>query len=382
MFIGRKNDYFSSINQMKSKLGYLCGSNSWGGLEMNQLKNAIWMSQKGYPVILFCWKNSPIHQNALNYKIDICLIEQHNKYYHFTKAIKLKKIIEFYRISHLIIRSNHDLSIGASVKWLIGKKLHISYFMEMQFGISKTSIFHTIRYKFYDIWSCPLLWLKEQVEINSKLEKSKICFIPSGVELKKFNLHQSKRELRQKLNLPLDEIIIGIFGRIDLNKGHHIVIEAIAKCKQTNFILLIVGETTINESDDYLLNIKNKIENENLNKRIIFKPFTNEIEKYYQAIDILINASKSETVGMSTIEAFACGKPVIGSNSGGTKELIANQKLGYLFEPQNIDDLCLKIEQYFQERNKFDTNDFKNYVTKFDHQKVCEQIEQTLQLKK
>ena len=367
---------------MKSKIGYLCGSNSWGGLEMNQLKNAIWMNQKGYPVILFCWKNSPIHQNALMNKIDICLIEKHTKYYQFSRAIKLKNLIQSNEISHLIIRSNNDLSIGATVKWLIGKKLHISYFMEMQFGIRKTSIFHTIRYNFFDIWSCPLNWLKEQVENNSKIKNSKICIIPSGIELEKFNFHQSKKEIREELNIPLSEIIIGIFGRIDVNKGHHIVIEAISKCKQTNFKLLIVGAPTINESDDYFLNIKNKIEQANLNNRILFKPFTNEIEKYYQAIDVLINASKSETVGMSTIESLACGKTVIGCNSGGTKELIANQTLGYLFEPQNVDDLSLKIEQYLKERNKFNSNDLKNYVSKFDHLKVCEQIEQTLQLKK
>ncbi len=367
---------------MKSKLGYLCGSNSWGGLEMNHLKNAIWMNQKGYAVIVFCWKNSPIHRNALMNRIDVCLIEQHNKYYQFAKAVKLKKLIQLYGITHLIIRSNHDLSIGATVKCFIGKKLHISYFMEMQFGIRKTSIFHTIRYNFYDIWSCPLNWLKEQVEINSKIRKSKICLIPSGIELEKFNLYQTKRETKEELNLPLDEIIIGIIGRIDVNKGHHIVIDAISKCKQSNFKLLIVGEPTINESNDYLLNIKNKIDQENLNNRILFRPFTNEIEKYYKAIDVLINASKSETVGMSTIESLACGIPIIGSNSGGTKELIENRTLGYLFEPQNVDDLGLKIEQYFQERNKFNSNDLKNYASKFDHLKVCEQIEQTLQLKK
>lgn len=367
---------------MKSKLGYLCGSNSWGGLEMNQLKNALWMKQKGFPVTLFCWNNSPIHKSALVNKIDICLIEQHNKYYQFSKALKLKKLIASEGITHLIIRSNHDLSIGATVKWYIGKKLHTSFFMEMQFGIRKTSIFHSIRYSFYDIWSCPLIWLKEQVEVNSKIEKSKICVIPSGVELEKFKLNQTKREIRENFKLPLDETIFGIFGRIDKNKGHHIVIEAIKKCRATNFKLLIVGEPTINESDNYLLSIQKSIEMENLTDRIIFRPFTNEIEKYYQAIDVLINASKSETVGMTTIEALASGKPVIGSNSGGTKELILNDTFGYLFESENAEDLRLKIELYLLNKTKFDSNKIKNHILKFDYLKVCQQIEQTLQLKK
>ena len=37
---------------------------SWGGLEMNQLRNAAWMMERGHAVLLLCRENSPISLNA------------------------------------------------------------------------------------------------------------------------------------------------------------------------------------------------------------------------------------------------------------------------------------------------------------------------------
>jgi glycosyltransferase involved in cell wall biosynthesis len=44
------------------------------------------------------------------------------------------------------------------------------------------------------------------------------------------------------------------------------------------------------------------------------------------------------------LEAFACGKPVIGSRIGGIPELVKDYETGLLFEPGNVDDLYLKIQ--------------------------------------
>ncbi len=50
-----------------------------------------------------------------------------------------------------------------------------------------------------------------------------------------------------------------------------------------------------------------------------------------------------ETFGLTIIEAFACGKPVIASNLGAMAELVENGKTGLLFEPGNADDLAEKL---------------------------------------
>lgn len=122
---------------MKAKLGYLCSSESWGGLEMNHLRNAQWMQERGHDVVFICVSESPIHKNAASFRLKTILIDKHKKYYDFKKARILAEVIQKESISHLIIRSTYDMSILASVKRKLGSKLHTSYFMEMQLGVKK-----------------------------------------------------------------------------------------------------------------------------------------------------------------------------------------------------------------------------------------------------
>ena len=131
-------------------LAYLCSSVSWGGLEMNQLKNALWMQERGKNVLMICKKNSPVAQSCLSVGITIAYIEDHRKYYDFKAGKKLAKILNQFNITHLIIRDTRDLSVSVIAKRKADHYVHLSYFMEMQMGVSKKNLFHTIRYK---VWT-------------------------------------------------------------------------------------------------------------------------------------------------------------------------------------------------------------------------------------
>ena len=74
-------------------LAYLCSSVSWGGLEMNQLKNALWMQERGENVLMICKENSPVAQSCLSVGITIAYIEDHRKYYDFKAGNKNSKSI-------------------------------------------------------------------------------------------------------------------------------------------------------------------------------------------------------------------------------------------------------------------------------------------------
>ncbi|MBI1837875.1 MAG: glycosyltransferase family 4 protein [Flavobacteriia bacterium] len=118
----------------------------------------------------------------------------------------------------------------------------------------------------------------------------------------------------------------------------------------------------------------------NLESQVIFHSFNNQITDYYHAIDGLINATNSETVGMTTIEALAFGLPVIGSNSGGTKEILENGKYGLLFEPNNESDLAQKINNILSEKMTFKAELLIQKAEQFSHHFVCELVEKELVL--
>lgn len=60
---------------------------------------------------------------------------------------------------------------------------------------------------------------------------------------------------------------------------------------------------------------------------------------------IVVPSEIYENCPMSVLEAMAYGKPVVGSNMGGTAELVEDGKTGLLFDAGNVDDLKLKLDQ-------------------------------------
>jgi glycosyltransferase involved in cell wall biosynthesis len=119
-----------------------------------------------------------------------------------------------------------------------------------------------------------------------------------------------------------------------------------------------------------------------LTDRVFVRPFRKDIAVFYKAIDAFVMASKAETFGMVTIEAMACGTPVIGSNAGGTPELLQFGKLGYLFEPLSANHLAAKIEAFIADPDRFESHVLQEAMQKFDHRRVCAMVEERLGLVK
>lgn len=76
-----------------------------------------------------------------------------------------------------------------------------------------------------------------------------------------------------------------------------------------------------------------------------FVPYE-EIGKYYYAYDIYVLPSAEDTWGIAALEAMRCGKPVLCSASAGCKEVIRHGVNGFLFEPENVEELVNYMAQY------------------------------------
>lgn len=365
---------------MTNKLAYLCSSTSWGGLEMNQLKNAQWMQERGHLVVILCKNNSPIEKAAMESNVPVLTIGNHKKYYDFNAGKKLAQLIDESAISHLIVRDTRDMSVAVIAKRKTKRKIHLSYFMEMQLGVKKKNPFHTIRFSYFDLWSSPLNWLAKQIETMTFFNPKKIRVIPSGLDLRVFEEEISKESAREKLNLPLDKIIYGLIGRFDPHKGQVLVLEALSKIDDPNITVCFLGEPTKEAGTEYVDLMQATILENKLEDRVFIRPFRKDITTFFHAIDAFIMASKAETFGMVTIESMACGIPVIASNAGGSPEILDHGKFGLLFEPLKAESLARKMLHFKENIGEFSSNALKEEARKYDHRKVCQMVEEELGL--
>jgi glycosyltransferase involved in cell wall biosynthesis len=360
-------------------IGYFCGSDSWGGLEMNQLRNAVWMKERGHNVVLFTRENTKITEEANKKGLTVQFIKKHRKYYDFNKALALKKALKSNQVSHLVVRDPKDMSICALAKSLMGGNLFLAYFMEMQIGIPKQDIIHTLRYKKYDLWSCPLPWLAKQVNQMTRFPKNRIKVIPSGLDLSHFENLKNKNEARDILDLNKNKTWIGLVGRFDEQKGQHLLLAAFDKIKgdfpDANVVFL--GEKTKYEADDYYDELINFINDKQLDNRVEIRSFRPDVETFYAAIDIFVMATKAETFGMVTIEAMAAGLKIVGSNAGGTPEILNHGTYGALFESGDSKNLSKKLIELLDKKD-FDAEKIREASKKYDAKNVCSQVEKAL----
>lgn len=360
------------------RIGYLCGSESWGGLEMNQWRNARWMKQRGHEIIVFGKAGSKLEQYCLEDQLAFVAVPNYKKYYDFSVARKLNRLLKLHQVDHLIIRDVRDMSVAALAKYWFSHSFKLHYFMEMQLGVSKRNLLHTLRFRQFDTWSCPLHWLEEQVKTKTRMPHNRIIHIPSGLELAPLQQALSKEEARRMLDVPQSVILIGLAGRFDPQKGQLLLLEAAKQLSGQSFGMVLLGAPTHNEGESYHREMMDLIETAGLSDRVFVRPFRNDIQTFYKAIDAFVMASKAETFGMVTIEAMACGTPVIGSNAGGTPELLQFGELGYLFEPLSSSDLALKLSDFLINPHLFPKEKLEQAMQLFDHHSVCEKVEYRL----
>ncbi|PHR48787.1 MAG: hypothetical protein COA32_04765 [Fluviicola sp.] len=364
------------------KLGYFCASNSWGGLEMNQLRNAIWMKERGHEVLILGLKGSRLIQEAENSGVNVAFVQKHKKYYDFKKAFHLKKLIKLKGISHLILRDPKDISLGVTAKRLLKNRLFLAYFMEMQLGINKNDLIHTWRFKGLDLWSCPLHFLENQVKELTNFPAAKTKVIPSAMDLSKFQDLPDQKYAREKLGLPQDQILFGLIGRLDPFKGHLLLMNAFELLPEelrNKISLVFLGEKMNPDIDNFYDRLMERIKEDTFKSSVYILPFRKDVETFYAAIDAFVMASKAETFGMVTIESMASGTPVIGSNAGGTPELLDNGKRGLLFETMNKESLTEAIK-HFVNNYDYDPNELKSSVKQYGHHQVCQLVEKHLNL--
>lgn len=337
------------------------------------------MHQRGHEVFVFCLEHSRFETEAKLAGLQVIPIARHRKYYDFSKGRRFVGLLKKHQITHLLIRANRDMSILAYAKYTLGNRLHTAYFMEMQLGVKKTNPFHTARFRYIDLWACPLPWLQEQVKVMTKYPRETVL-IPSGVNLSKFHPQPTKEAARKQLDLPHDVPIFGLMGRFDPQKGQLLLLDAMAHAQQKNFHVLLLGEPTFEEGEAYFESIEAMIETNQLTDRVQIRPFMKDVRSFYTAIDWFVMATRRETFGMVTVESLACGTPVLGSNAGGTPEILEHRRGGVLFETMNRDDLAAQIDQILNENVHFNSDDLRSMAQRYDHNSVCELVEKALGL--
>ncbi len=176
------------------------------------------------------------------------------------------------------------------------------------------------------------------------IEQNDIEVIFNGVNTQHFKPianHQKNNRQRKLLTV----------ARLDLNKGHDYVLNALAILKEQG---LTPNYTIVGQGPEEM-RLQQMVQDLGLEDQVIFAGFVsgNQLPPIYNSCDIYVMASREipgrmdlvEGFGISFLEAAASGLPVIAGNSGGISDAVQHGRTGLLVNPDNPEEIASTIKR-------------------------------------
>lgn len=193
----------------------------------------------------------------------------------------------------------------------------------------------------------PSLKMKEKLSEYGLTANYKI--VPTGIDISLFNktnINNKKiKEIRANLGIKETDFCYLYLGRISHEKNIVMILKSFLLLDIPNAKLLIVG------SGNALDGLKKIVLEHNALDKVIFtgEVIWRDVRYYYNMADCFLNASTSETQGLTYIEALASSLPVILKKDFVLNNIIVENENGLLFE--NEDELIEKMKLVYYDRN-------------------------------
>lgn len=353
-----------------------------GGAEVSLKELVKNLDKKRFEAIVVCPKNAP-YAKELG-KTDIRVVDFN---YHWTAYKFIFPLLyDCIRLMGLIRRE---------VPQIIHTNTRVTNQLGGLINIYCQAVFNHIRdrdplpsWKFKLIGNADLLIANsrktKEFLIAGGVPQDKIRLIYNGIDINKFDPERFNRTVcKEKLGIAKNQKVITTIGQIYPRKGISFLIKA---CKRLAFAeshaelkvkLLIVGsDPTPNERN--LTFLKSLISRLNLEEKVEFLGYREDIPDILAATDVFVLPSLEEPFGRVLIEAMAMKVPVVATNVGGIPEIVEDGKSGFLVPPKDPKALAEKLLVLLKDdkmREEFGIQGRKIVEEKFTLEKHIKEIE-------
>jgi glycosyltransferase involved in cell wall biosynthesis len=163
--------------------------------------------------------------------------------------------------------------------------------------------------------------------------------ISNGINLRRFSPGERNEGLLRRFALPTDRPLALHVNRLSEEKRVNVLLDATAKSQSGTHIVLVGTGPAAEE-------LREQTRNLGLEKRVSFLGFVRDEEllSLRRSCDFFVIPSVADLQSLSTMEAMACGLPVIAANAYALPELAHHNENGFLFEPGNSDELAQDMD--------------------------------------
>ena len=161
----------------------------------------------------------------------------------------------------------------------------------------------------------------------------RVLAIANGVDASRFIPSPRRRARRQH---PARVVSV---GRLDIQKGCDILIEAARLCLRRSAEFVIAGDGPQRDS------LERQIAELGLGHAVRLIGRTDDVPGLLGSADVFVSASRWEGMPNAVLEAMACGLPVVATSVGGCRELVLHEQTGLLVPPHDPQALAHALSQ-------------------------------------
>lgn len=156
--------------------------------------------------------------------------------------------------------------------------------------------------------------------------------IENGIDTGRFRPGRDDR-LRRELGIGEGDFFVGAVGNVRPAKNHGLLLRVARRLKEKGgrVHVALVGEG----EGQLLARLERQREELGLGDAVHFTGFRDDVDRIMRSLDAYVLTSDSEGFSLTTVQAMACGLPVVATRCGGPESLIEDGATGFLVEPDD-----------------------------------------------
>lgn len=172
-----------------------------------------------------------------------------------------------------------------------------------------------------------------RVLLEEGVTAAKVTCVHSAVDTVRYRPGcEDSNWFRREFGLEEGQPAIGMAAQFIPRKGHAVAVEALARVleEQPRARLLLFGRGPLRPE------IERQVLGLGLHGKVAFAGFRDDLHRILPCLDLLVHPASMEGLGVTLLQAAACGLPIVAGRAGGIPEVVRHQENGLLVEPGDV----------------------------------------------
>lgn len=252
------------------------------------------------------------------------------------------------QVKAIVTFTPHSTLLGLPLAWLAGVPVRVgTHHGYIEGSSTRLARLHG---RLTNSWLCSaMVAVSEQVRAYAVATEgakvNKLVVIENGIEPLRVNKMDDtdRKALRAEMGVPNGAVLLLTVGRLTVQKGHTVLLDAIAQLKTSQAVFVFAGDGPLRAE------LERKAQQLGIGQQVRFLGVREDINELLLAADIFVQPSLWEGLSLALLEALLAGLPVLAARVEGVVDVVEDGDSALLVPPKDVAALAAAIERLLKD---------------------------------